>query len=166
MLFDGTIGDNIACGDTRYSTLQVIDAAKLARAHKFITEMPDGMNTTLGRTGRSLDGGQSFRIGLARALLRDPSCLVLLEPRLPDDATQTTQLDESLRLAAEGRTTVVIPSRQETLRHVTRVYVIHEGKLLESCALYRHLNSVRFDEFGIADQAARSRCEGDGVGSR
>jgi ABC-type multidrug transport system fused ATPase/permease subunit len=158
MLFDGSVAENIACGDSRYSTLQVIDAAKLARAHKFITELPDGMNTTLGRAGQRLDFGQAFRIGLARALLRDPSFLVLLEPRLPSGGSQTTQLDESLRLAADGRTTLVIPSRMETLQHVAHVYVIHDGQLmaegshadlLDSCELYRHLMYVRFDPLGM-----------------
>ena len=163
MLFDGTVGDNIACGDSRYSTLQVIDAAKLARAHKFISDLPQGMNTTIGRHGIQLDAGQAFRIGLARALLREPSLMVLMEPKLPRRESATTQLDESLRLAADGRTTLVLPSRIETLQHVSCVYVLHQGKLLtqgthaelmDSCDLYRYLSYVRFDTLRMERQEA------------
>ena len=165
MLFDGTVGDNIACGDPRYSSLQVIDAAKLARAHKFISDLPQGMNTIIGRHGVQLDAGQAFRIGLARALLRDPSLMVLLEPKLATGESATTQLDESLRLAAEGRTTLVLPARIETLQHVNCVYLLHHGKLLtqgthaellETCDVYRYLSYVRFDRLRMVTQGVAS----------
>lgn len=168
MLFDGTVGENIACGDTRYSSLQVVDAAKLARAHKFIMNLPHGMTTQIGRHGQQLDDGQAFRVGLARALLRDPSFMVILEPSGLATGAGTAQLDEALRLAADGRTVLVIPSRIETLQQVGCVYVVHEGKLLahgshaellEACELYRHLSYVRFSTLRLHDAEVSSGME-------
>lgn len=156
MLFEGTVHDNISCGDAGFTMLQVTDAAKQARAQSFIVDLPRGFSTQIGGDGAQLDASQAFRIGLARALLRNPSILVVVEPICEHDEATPSQLDEALRLAAQDRTMIVLPSRPSTLHSATQVVVLHEGKvlasgpheqLLQSCELYRHLNYVRFHAF-------------------
>ena len=153
MLFEGSVHDNISCGDAGFTMLQITDAAKQARAHSFIIELPQGFSTRIGGDAQRLDASQAFRIGLARALLRDPSILVVVEPACVFDEPAQTLLDESLRLAAQERTMIVIPTRLSTLIAADRVVVLHEGKveaegahtdLYETCELYRHLNYVNF----------------------
>jgi ABC-type multidrug transport system fused ATPase/permease subunit len=156
MLFDGTVQENITCGDAGFTMLQISDAAKQARAQSFILELPRGFATHIGTNGEQLDNGQAFCIGLARALVRNPSILVVAEPAESLDRSADERLKEALRWAAEDRTLVVIPTRLSTLRSLDKIVVIHEGKvhaegshrdLLKSCRLYRHLNFVRFHAF-------------------
>lgn len=153
MLFSGTVQENISCGDARFSKLQVIDAAKQARAYSFIMDLPRGFATELGRNGVHLDAGQAFRIGLARALIRDPSILVVVEPLTPFDTATETLLDEALRIAAQDRTMIIVPHRSATLRQAHHVLLLHEGHLvaegthehlLQTSEPYRYLNYVRF----------------------
>jgi len=156
MLFEGTVHENIACGDPEITPLQISDAAKQARAQSFILELPQGFATRVGPGGHPLSVGQAFCIGLARALLRNPSVLVLAEP--PDHADRgfDQRWKEALRWAAADRTLIVIPTRLSTLRFMDQIAVLHEGKLhtvgthrelLKSSRLYRHLNFVRFHAF-------------------
>lgn len=156
MLFDGTVQENITCGDTGFTTLQISDAAKQARAQSFILELPHGFATRIGAGGRELHRGEAFCIGLARALVRNPSVLVVAEPDDNLDRTAEERLKEALRWAAADRTLVVIPKRLSTLRFMDQIVVIHEGRvqaagthrdLLKSSRLYRHLNFVRFHAF-------------------
>ncbi len=153
MLFEGSVHDNISCGDAGFTMLQITDAAKRARAHSFIVELPQGLATKIGGDALQLDASQAFRIGLARALLRDPSLVIVVEPTNDFDGPTQELLDEALRLAAQDRTMIVIPTRLSTLIAVDRIVVLHEGKveaegshteLFETSELYRHLNYVRF----------------------
>ncbi len=153
MLFEGTIHDNISCGDAGFTLLQVTDAAKQARAHSFIIDLPQGFATRMGGDAWRPDASQAFRIGLARALLRNPSILIVVEPAEPFDEPTHALLDEAQRLAAQGRSMIILPSRLNTLISVDRIIVVHEGKveaegahleLYEKCELYRHLNYLRF----------------------
>ena len=102
----------------------------------------------------SLRPDQSFRIGLARALLRNPSLLIVEEPAENDSVAG--ELDEALQAAAAGRTVILLPSRIHTLRQADAIFVFHEGKLvgegshadlLQSSELYRHLCYIRFNPF-------------------
>jgi ATP-binding cassette, subfamily B, bacterial len=156
MLFDGTVQENITCGDAGFTMLQISDAAKQARAQSFILELPRGFATRVGAAGQQLDDGQAFCIGLARALIRNPSVLVLAEPADHLDRAADERLKEALRWAGDNRTLIVIPTRLSTLRSLDKIVVLHEGKvqaagahreLLKSCRLYRHLNFVRFHAF-------------------
>src|SRR5690606_10288662 len=79
-VLSGTVLENIVCGDNRYSLQDAIEAAKLVHAHKFITQLPQGYETMLGERGEQLDVGAAFRLGLARAALRDPAVLIIEEP--------------------------------------------------------------------------------------
>jgi ABC-type multidrug transport system fused ATPase/permease subunit len=156
-LFDGTVSENISCGEERYTQLQIIDAAKLARAYNFVKELPQGFATVLGPKAHRLDAGQAYRIALARVALRDPSLIVLQEPREPLDQDSAAHIDDALRRLGQGRTVVLLPTRLETLRSADRVILLHEGKvvaesthqeMLKSNELYRHLIYVRFNPYG------------------
>ncbi|MHB0958984.1 MAG: ATP-binding cassette domain-containing protein [Pirellulaceae bacterium] len=156
MLYEGTVQENITCGDARFTLLQITDAAKQARAQSFILDLPHGFVTRIGNHGVRLDAGQAFCIGLARALLRNPSILMIAEPSDDLDRSAQERIDEALRLAATDRTLIVIPARLPTLRILDKVVVLHEGKvhdegshreLLRTSRLYRHLNFVRFHAF-------------------
>lgn len=156
MLFEGSVQDNISCGDAGFTMLQITDAAKQARAYSFITDLPRGFSTLIGGNHVHLDQSQAFRLGLARALLRNPSILVVVEPSGEFDQGTMALLDEALRLASQDRTAIVLPARLSTLHQSDRVAVLHEGKVLahgphdqvlQTCELYRHLNYVRFHAF-------------------
>lgn len=155
LLFAGSIAENIACGDSQLSTHQIQEAASRARATHFIQELPAGIETRVGVDGMSLREDQAFRIALARALLRDPSLLLIQEP-VVDDEENAKEVTAALNHAAETATLFTIPSRVATFRAADLIYVFHEGKLhargrhvdlLNDDELYRHLNYVRFNAF-------------------
>lgn len=156
MLFTGAVSENITCGDDRFDQGQVQQAARKARAFDFIQQLPQGFASTIGEHGMRLDSGQAFRIALARALIRDPSLLVIEEPREPREGPEADQIDAALRDIADGRTLVFLPGRLATLRSLDHIYLFHEGKLfaegthgdlIRQCDLYRHLHYVQFNPF-------------------
>ena len=156
LLFTGTVAENIGCGDPGYSLSQVSDAAKLAHAHQFIQGLPQGYETVVGDHGLSLTLSQKFRIGLARAALRDPALLVIEEPDEPLDADTKALVDDTLDRLCPGRTVLFLPGRNSTLRRADSVLVLHEGKvaafgehreLVQTSDLYRHVQYERFNEF-------------------
>jgi ABC-type multidrug transport system fused ATPase/permease subunit len=155
-LFPGSVTDNIVCGNSGFTSLQVSDALKHAQAEEFVRSLPQGINTPISGQDTMLKADQAFRIGLARSLLREPSVLVVQEPEGEFDATVSGQLNTAFEQAARGRTMIVLPSRLATLRSAEHVFVFHEGKLhaegthselLQNSELYRHLNYVRFNPF-------------------
>ena len=128
LVFSDTVANNIGCGDPGYNLPQVIEAAKLAHAHQFIERLPYGYETVIGAQGHALRPGEQFRIGLARALLRDPSVLVVEEPAATDEDTLAL-LDDTLERVGPGRTVIFLARRLSTLRAVNRVFVLKDGKL-------------------------------------
>ena len=155
LLFPGSIQRNITCGDSGFTSVQVNDAVKRALASDFIRELPEGLSTIVGDHKPLLRPDQAFRIGLARALLRSPSLLIVEEPPGADEAIDH-EMDEALERAGDSRTLIVLPSRIHTLRNADLIFVFHEGKLLgqgkhadliQSSELYRHLCYVRFNPF-------------------
>ncbi len=153
-LFPGTILENITCGDSGFTTLQITDAAKQAEAYDFIQQLPAGFSSVLGEDGVSLSGDQSFRISLARALLREPSLLVIEEPASQLEEPVMHQLERAIEQASRGRTVVLLPAMILTLRSADRVFLLHEGRLeaegthaelVQSNELYRHINYLRFN---------------------
>jgi ATP-binding cassette subfamily B protein/subfamily B ATP-binding cassette protein MsbA len=130
-LFDGTIGENIACGNRRASTEQIIEAAKGAHAHDFITELPQGYDTPVGERGLRFSGGQRQRIAIARAMLADPRILILDEATSQLDPENERLIQQSLSSLMAGRTCFVIAHRLSTIRHADQIVVVEDGRITE-----------------------------------
>ena len=155
-VFTGTVRENITCGDPKYTVQDATEAAKQMHANKFVLRLPQGYETVLGEHGEHLDAGQSFRIGLARAVLRQPALMIVEEPTDPLDDDTKAALDDAYTRLSQGRTVLFIPSRLSTVRRCDRVVLLHRGKveafgphadLVRSSPLYRHWEYVRFNQF-------------------
>ena len=154
--FTGTVAENISCGDPRFSLQHITEAAKQVHAHQFINKLSQGYETVLGENGETLDSAQTFLLGLARALVRDPALLVIEEPaeRLDDDTKSL--LDDTYARLAKDRTVIFLPNRLSTVRKADQVVFLHKGrveavgaysKLINSSPLMRHWEYVRFNVF-------------------
>lgn len=132
LLLSNTIGSNIAFGNPAATDEQVRMAARLAAAHDFIEELPDGYNTMLGEYGMSLSGGQRQRLALARALLTDPAVLLLDDPVSAVDPETEHEILEAFTRASHGRTTLIVAHRLSTLRSADRVIVLDKGEIIQS----------------------------------
>jgi ATP-binding cassette subfamily B protein len=131
-LFRGTIADNIAYGAPGAEREQITEAARLAAAHDFIAELPDGYETIVGERGQTLSGGQRQRLALARAILRDPALLVLDEATSAVDNETERAIQRSLATVTRGRTTVMVAHRLSTVRGADRIWVLDRGLVVES----------------------------------
>ncbi len=127
--FTDTVANNIGVGSLEYNLPQIIEAAKLAHAHQFIEKLPHGYETLLGGGGYSLTPGERFRVALARALLRDPSILIIEEPVGPIDEDTLALLDDTLARVSVGRTIIFLAQRLSTLRSVNRVFLLKNGHI-------------------------------------
>ena len=130
-LFRATIGDNLGFGRPDAGPEAVIAAAFAAQAHHFIATRPLGYDTWLGERGAGLSGGEKQRVCLARALLCDPSVLILDESSSSVDPESEEAVQKALRVLTRGRTTLVIAHHLNTLRDVDRILVLDEGRLIE-----------------------------------
>ncbi len=128
-LFSATIRENIAFGNPEAGDEQVRLAARLAQAHDFIVQLPDGYDTIVGERGLSLSGGQRQRIALARAMIRDPRVLILDDATSSVDAVTEAEIRSALRTVMAGRTTIIIAHRMSTLALAERVVLIDEGRV-------------------------------------
>ncbi len=129
LTFTDTVANNIGVGNPEYGLPHIIEAAKLAHAHQFIEKLPYGYETLIGGAGFALSPGERFRVALARALLRDPSVLVIEEPTGPIDADTLALLDDTLARVSAGRTIIFLAHRLSTLRRVDRVFLLRNGHL-------------------------------------
>ena len=129
-LFSATIAENIAFGNPDATEDQVRLAARLAKAHEFITALQDGYETLVGERGYSLSGGQRQRIALARAILRDPRILILDDATSSVDAITEGEIRAALEKVMEGRTTIIIAHRTSTLTLADRVILLDEGRVV------------------------------------
>ena len=154
--FTGTVYENILCGQSSYSQQDATEAAKASHAHNFILRLQEGYDTVLGEHGEQLSPGESFRLGLARAALRNPALLVIEEPSEKLDDDTKSLVDDAYSRLFPGRTVVLLPSRLSTLKRADRIVVLHGGKvaaigkhseLVKSNELYRHWEYVNFNEF-------------------
>jgi ATP-binding cassette subfamily B protein len=130
-LFFGTIAENIAYGRPEATRAEVIAAAKAARAHEFILQLPDGYDSIVGERGQSLSGGERQRISIARALLIDPRLLILDEATSAVDTQTEREIQEALHTLVKGRTTLAIAHRLSTLRQANRIVVLERGRIVE-----------------------------------
>ncbi|MDF2156269.1 ABC transporter transmembrane domain-containing protein [Algoriphagus sp. CAU 1675] len=131
LLFGGSIRENIAYAKPNATEEEIIQAAKKANAWQFITQFPEGLETLVGERGVKLSGGQRQRIAIARAILKDPSILILDEATSSLDAESEALVQEALDELMKGRTTIIIAHRLATIRKVDRIYVLSEGKIIE-----------------------------------
>ncbi|CAG0916293.1 unnamed protein product [Notodromas monacha] len=132
VLFATSIKENIRYGRPSASEAEVMEAAKMANAHDFISSFPDGYDTMVGERGVALSGGQKQRITIARALLKDPKILILDEATSALDTESEAIVQQALDKAMEGRTTLVIAHRLSTIRNADVIAVIVRGELVES----------------------------------
>lgn len=134
ILFSGTIAENIAYGKPGADVSEIIEAAKAANAHEFITQCPNGYDTVLGEAGVGLSGGQRQRISIARALIKNPRILILDEATSSLDAASEGIVQEALDRLMKGRSTLVIAHRLSTVKNADRILVMDQGRVLESGA--------------------------------
>ena len=130
-LFPFSIAENIAYGRPGASREQIIQAARAANAHQFISRLPDGYDTVVAERGATLSGGERQRVAIARALLKDAPVLVLDEPTSGLDAETEHSLLQALERLIAGRTTVIIAHRLSTIRHADRILVMEHGRIAE-----------------------------------
>ncbi len=131
-LFSGSVKENIAYGKTNASNEEIIEAARLAGAHEFITDLPNGYDTYVGERGVKLSGGQKQRISIARLFLKNPPILILDEATSALDNESERIVQESLERLAKGRTTFTIAHRLTTIRNADRILVLTENGIEES----------------------------------
>jgi subfamily B ATP-binding cassette protein HlyB/CyaB len=131
ILFNRTVRDNIALADPTMSIERVIEAAKLAGAHDFILELPEGYDTVVGEQGSTLSGGQRQRIAIARALVTNPRILILDEATSALDYESERIVQQNMIQIAKGRTVFVIAHRLSTLRMAHRIITMDRGRLIE-----------------------------------
>jgi ATP-binding cassette subfamily B protein len=130
-LFHGTVRENITYGTFEARLDQIVEAAKVAEAHDFITALPQGYDTIVGERGQKLSGGQRQRLSIARAVLKDPPVLILDEATSSVDNETEAAIQRSMERIIVGRTTIVIAHRLSTIRHADRIFVLEKGVLRE-----------------------------------
>ncbi|MFO7169672.1 MAG: ABC transporter ATP-binding protein [Chloroflexota bacterium] len=129
-LFATTVRENIAFGRPDASQEEIEEAARLAQAHDFIQELPNGYDTEVGERGVTLSGGQKQRIAIARALLKDPRILILDDATASVDTQTEHQIQLALRELMRGRTSFVIAQRLSTLRSADLILVLERGRIV------------------------------------
>ena len=131
LVFDGTVGQNIAYGKPDASEEEIVAAAKAADAHEFVEALPKGYDTVVGQKGRLLSNGQRQRVAIARAMVRNAPVLILDEPTAGLDAESGKRVMEPLRRLMEGRATIVISHNLLTVREATSILVLEDGHVAE-----------------------------------
>ncbi len=131
-MFHGTVAENIKYGSFDATLPEIIAAAEVAEAHRFIQELPQGYDTIIGERGQKLSGGQRQRIAIARAVLKNPPILILDEATSAVDNETEAAIQRSLEQITKNRTTIAIAHRLSTVRNADCIYVMEHGKLVES----------------------------------
>ena len=154
-LFPGTVRENIAYGNPESSEEQIQNAARIAEAISFISELPEGMDTNIGEDGHKLSGGQRQRLAIARAVLKDAPILVLDEATSNVDNETEAALQRSIEKISIDRTTLIIAHRLSTIRNADRIIVLDSGiiseegthdELINNSGIYSRLWAVQTGE--------------------
>jgi ATP-binding cassette subfamily B protein len=166
-LFSATVRENITFGAPEATDEDVVRAARLAQAHDFIEELPDGYETMIGERGITLSGGQRQRIAIARALILDPRILILDDATASVDATTEARIRLGLREAMKGRTTLIVAHRLSTIALADELVVLDRGRivargtqaeLLERSPVFREIY-----EHGLLEREFAERVEAAGA---
>jgi ABC-type multidrug transport system fused ATPase/permease subunit len=169
-LFTGTVAANIRYGNPSIGPDEVEKAARLANAHEFIKNLPNGYDAELGERGVNLSGGQKQRLNIARALVRNPDILIMDEPSSALDAESESTLLEALQTVFRDRTCIIIAHRLSTVMAVDRIFVFDAGRIVQTGphreliaadGLYRELCRKQFLGFGGAGPKDASDKEPD-----
>ncbi|WKL44130.1 ABC transporter ATP-binding protein [Flavobacterium sp. ZE23DGlu08] len=154
ILFGGTIRENIAYGKPNATEEEILTAAKQANAYNFIESFPEKFETIVGERGIKLSGGQRQRIAIARALLKNPSILILDEATSSLDSESEKLVQEALEILMEGRTSIIIAHRLSTIRSADQILVLDKGKITEQGThqelialengIYKNLSNLQF----------------------
>lgn len=154
ILFGGTIRENIAYGKPNATEEEILAAAQQANAYNFIESFPDKLDTLVGERGVKLSGGQRQRIAIARALLKNPSILILDEATSSLDSESEKLVQEALEILMEGRTSIIIAHRLSTIRSADQILVLDQGIIAEQGThqeliaiengIYKNLSNLQF----------------------
>ena len=157
ILFGGTIKENIAYGKPNATDEEIMLAAKQANALQFIQGFPEQFETVVGERGIKLSGGQRQRIAIARALLKNPSILILDEATSSLDSESEKLVQEALEILMEGRTSIIIAHRLSTIRSADQILVLDQGQITEKGThqeliaiengIYKNLSNLQFSDF-------------------
>ena len=158
-LFTGTFRENIAYGNPDAREEDIVEAAKKANIHEFITSLPEGYDTQIGERGVKLSGGQKQRLSIARVFLKNPAVLILDEATSALDNATEALIQASLHELCKGRTTIVVAHRLSTIKNADKIIVIDRGliqeegthqELLDKGGIYKALHDTQFKETGLA----------------
>ena len=130
-LFDGTLRENIAYGRPGATDDEIMEAARRANIHEFISSLPEGYDTVVGERGGRLSGGQKQRVAIARVFLKDPAILILDEATSALDNESEGAVQESLERLAADRTTIIIAHRLSTIKNADEIATVERGKVVE-----------------------------------
>ena len=161
-LFSHTVAANIALGRPAATRAQIQRAARLAAADQFIEELPLGYDTVIGEHGSNLSGGQRQRLAIARALLLEPAILLLDDATASVDSQTEHEIQQAIRGASQGRTTLIVSSRLNTLSRADHIIMLCKGRivqdgthdqLIHAQGPYRRLSQLQFIALatGLAD---------------
>ena len=131
ILFNDTVANNLLLGNPKATKKDLIEAAKAAHAHEFITKLPKGYETLIGENGNKLSGGQKQRLTIARALIKDPQILILDEATAALDSASEQLVQHALEKLMDQRSVLIIAHRLSTIKKATSIAVIEDGKLIE-----------------------------------
>lgn len=130
-IFPASVAENISYGKPDASREEIIEAARLANAHEFIAELPNGYDTVMGEQGVGMSGGQKQRVALARAILKDVPILLLDEATSALDAMSESLIQKSIGILSRNKTIVIVAHRLSTVEHADQIIVLDQGKIVE-----------------------------------
>ncbi len=130
-LFEDTVANNIRFGEPDAPMERVVEAAKKAKCHDFITALPNGYETVIGEGGASLSGGEKQRISIARAIMKDAPIIILDEATANVDPENEAELTEAIAALTEEKTVIMIAHRLKTVRHADQIFVVDRGRIVQ-----------------------------------